>query len=71
VAWGAALVELMYEAILDGSDFSVIDTALEIAKMLEFENLEGKERGAKIKEIRLMLPKEFGSYSCIDVKELK
>ncbi len=71
VACGATLVELMYEAILDESDLSVIATSLKIAKMLEFENLEGKERGSKINEIRKMLPEEFGSYSCIDVKELK
>lgn len=71
VACGAALVELIYEAILDGSDLNVINTALEIGRMLDFENLEGKERGSKMKEIRLMLQKEFGSYSCIDVKELK
>jgi len=71
VACGAALIELMYEAILDGRDLSVIGNALKIAKMLEFENLEGKERGGKIKEMKQMLPEEFGSYSCIDVKELK
>lgn len=71
VACGAAIVELMYEAILDGSDLSLIGTALKIEKMLEFENLEGKERGAKINEMKQMLPEEFGSYSCIDVKELK
>ena len=61
VACGAALVELMYDVILDGNDWSVIDTALEIERMLELENLEGKERGFKMKEIRLMLPTEFGS----------
>lgn len=71
VACGAALVELMYEAIIDGSDLSVIGTTLKIAKMLEFENLEGKERGTRIKEMKLMIPEEFGPYSCIDVKELK
>jgi len=71
VACGAALVELMYEAILDGSNMSVIVTALKIVKMLEFEYLSGKERGTKINEMKKMLPEEFGSYSCIDVRELK
>lgn len=71
VACGAALVELIFEAILDGSDLSLICMALNIEKMLEFENLEGKVRGAKINEMKKMIPEEFGSYSCINVKELK
>jgi len=71
VACGAALLELIYEAILDGSELSLIGNVLKIEKILEFENLEGKERGAKINEIKKMIPEEFGSYSCIDVKELK
>ncbi|MHB8128279.1 MAG: nucleotidyl transferase AbiEii/AbiGii toxin family protein, partial [Mobilitalea sp.] len=71
VVCGAALVELMYEVILDGSDCNVVNTALEIQKLLQFESLEGVERGAKMKEARKMLPDEFGSYSCIDIKELK
>jgi len=71
VACGAALIELMYEVIFEGTDWSVVQKALEIDKLLRFENLEGKERGAKIKEVMQMFLKEFGSYSCIDIKELK
>jgi predicted nucleotidyltransferase component of viral defense system len=71
VACGAALVELMYEVILEGNDWSVVDTAIEIDRILQFDGLEGKERGAKIKTIRQILPEKFGSYSCIDIKELK
>jgi predicted nucleotidyltransferase component of viral defense system len=71
VACGAALVELMYEIILGGNDLSVVYKALEIERILQFDGLEGKERGSRIKEIKQMLPEKFGSYSCIDVKELK
>jgi len=71
VACGAALVELMYDIILEGDDWSIINNALEVQKLLQFEDLEGKERGTKIKEVKTMLPEEFGSYSCIDIKELK
>jgi len=52
----------MYDVILDGSDLNVVDIALKIARILDFENLEGKERGSKMKEIKMMLPEEFGSY---------
>lgn len=71
VACAAALVELMYEIILEGNDWKVVNTSFEIEKILSFDNLEGKERGFKMKEIRLMLSTEFASYSCIDIKELK
>ena len=70
VACGAALIELIYEAIIDGSDLSAIGTSLKIAKMLEFENLEGKKRGSKIKEMKQVITEEFASFSCIDIKEL-
>lgn len=57
--------------LLHGNDLSAIGTALMIAKMLEFENLEGKERGSKIKEMKQVIPQEYASYSCIAIKELK
>ncbi|MBB2184653.1 nucleotidyl transferase AbiEii/AbiGii toxin family protein [Lachnospiraceae bacterium MD1] len=71
VACGAALVELMYEIILDENDWNIVDTAIEIERLLQFDGLEGKERGAKIKAIKQTIQERFGSYSCIDVKELK
>ena len=71
VACGAVFVEFMYETILDGIDLSIIRAVLETAKMLKFENLEGKERGLKIKEMKQILLEKAVSYSWIDIKELK
>lgn len=39
VACGAALVELMYEVIQEGIDWRVVQTALEVEKILQFDEL--------------------------------
>ena len=45
--------------------------ALNIEKDLELNQYEGKEKGAKTKEIREMLIREFQSYSTIPANILK
>ncbi len=71
VACTAALVRLMYEAILEGENWDLVKKALAIEKMLELNQYDGKEKGNKIKEIRQMLVQEFGSYSSITTNILK
>lgn len=39
--------------------------------MLELSQYEGREKGAKVKEIREMLIREFASYSTIPANILK
>jgi hypothetical protein len=39
--------------------------------MLELDQYEGKEKGAKVREIREMLIQEFASYSAIPANILK
>ena len=45
--------------------------ALAIEKKLELDQYEGKEKGAKVRELREMLIKEFASYSTIPANILK
>lgn len=71
VACTAALVRLMYEAILEGENWDSVKKALALEKMLELNQYEGKEKGNKIKEIRQMLVQEFASYSAIPANILK
>lgn len=71
VACGAALVRLMYELMLTGSGWEKLQQALEIEKWLELSHLSGKEKGLKVREIREILIKEFGSYSVIPAQILK
>ena len=71
VACTAALVRLMYEAILEGENWDSVKKALALEKMLELNQYDGKEKGNKIKEIRQMLVQEFASYSAIPANILK
>ncbi len=71
VACEASLVRLVYEAMLEADDWDAVKKALSIEKMLELKQYEGKERGAKIKEIREMMIGEFASYSVIPANILK
>lgn len=67
---GAALVRLMYEAILEGENWDSVKKALALEVLLELNQYDGKEKGNKIKEIRQMLVQEFASYSSIREKVL-
>ena len=71
VACGAALVRLMYEAILEGKNWNLVKKALAIEELLELNQYEGKVKGSKTKEIRQMLIQEFASYSAIPANILK
>lgn len=71
VACTAALVRLMYEAILEGENWDSVKKALAIEELLELNQYDGKEKGNKIKEIRQMLVQEFASYSAIPANILK
>ena len=71
VACTAALVRLMYEAILEGENWDSVKKALALEEMLELHQYEGKEKGNKVKEIRQMLVQEFASYSAIPANILK
>lgn len=71
VACTAALVRLMYEAILEGENWDSVKKALALEEMLELNQYDGKEKGNKIKEIRQMLVQEFASYSAIPANILK
>lgn len=71
VACGTAKVRLMYEAMLNDDNWDAVRKALNIEKDLELNQYEGKEKGAKTKEIREMLIREFQSYSTIPANILK
>lgn len=71
VACGASLLELMYEVIMEGSDWNIINEVMVIVGMLRLDNLSGIHRGQKMKELREMLVKEFGSYSVMKLDILK
>ena len=71
VACTAALVRLMYEAILEGENWDSVKKALALEELLELNQYDGKEKGNKIKEIRQMLVQEFASYSAIPANILK
>lgn len=71
VACTAALVRLMYEAILEGENWDSVKKALAIEELLELKQYDGREKGTKIKEIRQMLVQEFASYSAIPANILK
>lgn len=71
VACTAALVRLMYEAILEGENWDSVKKALALEELLELKQYDGKEKGNKIKEIRQMLVQEFASYSAIPANILK
>lgn len=71
VACGAALIKLMYELILQGSDWESVDKALRIENILLLEEYSGKEKGQMIRAIRKLLIKEFASYSVIPPQVLK
>lgn len=71
VACTAALVRLMYEAILEGENWDSVKKALAIEELLELKQYDGREKGTKIKEIRQMLVREFASYSAIPANILK
>lgn len=71
VACTAALVRLMYEAILEGENWDSVKKALALEALLELNRYDGKEKGNKIKEIRQMLVQEFASYSTIPANILK
>lgn len=71
VACEASLVRLMYDAMLEENDWSYVNKALEIEKMLELHQYEGTQKGTKVREIREMLIREFASYSPIPANILK
>lgn len=71
VACEASLVRLMYEAMLEADNWDSVKKALAIEKKLELDQYEGKEKGAKVRELREMLIKEFASYSTIPANILK
>lgn len=71
VACGAALVHLLYDLMISGRDWNKIEKALELERMLELNQFEGKEKGMKTRQIRELLVQEFGSYSPIPTKILK
>lgn len=71
VACEASLIRLMYESMLDADDWTYVKKALSIERMLELSQYEGREKGAKVKEIREMLIREFASYSAIPANILK
>ena len=71
VACTAALVRLMYEAILEGENWDSVKKALAIEELLELKQYDGREKGTKIKEIRQMLVREFASYSAMPANILK
>lgn len=71
VACEASLVRLMYEAMLEADNWDAVKKALLIEKMLELNQYNGKEKGAKVKEIREMLIAEFACYSEISANILK
>lgn len=71
VACEASLIRLMYESMLDADDWTYVKKALSIERMLELSQYEGREKGAKVKEIREMLIREFASYSTIPANILK
>ncbi len=71
VACEASLVRLMYETMLEADNWDCVKKALSIEKMLELNQYEGKEKGAKVRGIREMLIDEFASYSAIPANILK
>jgi hypothetical protein len=71
VACGASLIRLMYEVMLNDDGWDDVRKALGIEAILELNQYEGREKGAKTKEIREMLIREFGSYSTIPANILK
>lgn len=71
VACEASLVRLLYESMLEADDWTCVKKALSIERMLELSQYEGREKGAKVKEIREMLIQEFASYSTIPANILK
>jgi hypothetical protein len=71
VACKASLVRLMYEALLEADNWDSVKKALSIEKMLELDQYKGKEKGAKVREIREMLIREFASYSALPANVLK
>ena len=71
VACRASLIRLMYEAMLEDDNLDSVKKALEIEKLLELRQYEGKEKGNKVKEIRQTLIQEFASYSTIPANILK
>lgn len=71
VACEASLVRLMYEAMLEADNWDSVKKALAIEKKLELDQYEGKEKGAKVRELREMLINEFASYSTISANILK
>lgn len=71
VACEASLVRLMYEVMLEADNWDSVKKALAIEKKLELDQYEGKEKGAKVRELREMLIKEFASYSTIPANILK
>lgn len=71
VACGAALIRIMYELLVRGEDWSKLNDLLATERMLDYSNLEGIEKGRKIREAREMLIETFGSMSPIPAKILK
>jgi len=67
----ASLVRLLYESMLEADDWTCVKKALSIERILELSQYEGREKGAKVKEIREMLIQEFASYSAIPANILK
>ncbi len=71
VACGASLIRLMYELMLTDAGWEKLQQVIRIENWLELSHLTGKEKGAKVREIREMLIREFGSYSSMDPQILK
>lgn len=71
VACGATLVRIMYELLVQDEGWSKISDLLLTEQMLDYSNLEGMERGNKIRLARDMLLKKFGDASFISVDILK
>lgn len=71
VACGAAMIRLMYELLFREQDWRMVKKALNMETKLTLDQYEGKEKGDKIRELRMELIQEFGSYSAIAPDILK
>lgn len=69
VACGATLVRIMYELLIRDEGWSRINDLLAMERMLDYSNLEGMEKGKKIRMARDILIKKFGdaSYFSADI----
>jgi hypothetical protein len=71
VSCGAKLIMLMYETIIDGDSWNIVEAALYIENRLELNEYSGKAKGLKAKELREMLIYKFAAYSDLSPNVLK